>query len=169
MASFYWYDRDPDRLRLELSAMKQCYPDFKVAKLPDGRLYYQGKLQPFGKGGTIWEVRLIYPNDYPYMQGYGFGGSIDTILIGPKTLEQISDMLGGEYIPHTYRDGSGKLYICTVAGKNYKNLTGRVQTEGKSVTTGAQTVAWLVKWLSLFEMCLNGELSFDEMGKDGNF
>lgn len=169
MASFYWYERDQARLAGELTAMKKFYSEFKLGKLSDGRLFWQGKLQPFGKGGTIWEVRLIYPNDYPNMAGYGFGGSIDTQLMGPRTLEQLSDALGGIYIPHTYRDAIGKLFICTVAGKNYNGLKGRVQTGGSNATTACQTVAWLVKWLSLFEMCLNGELTFDEMAKDGNF
>ena len=169
MASFYWYENDKNRLAGELAAMKKFYPHFKLGKLSNGRLYWQGKLQPFGKGGTIWEVRLIYPNSYPYMaeDDPGWGGAIDTQLIGPKTLEDIIYALNVP-IPHVYKKGS-KYYVCTVSGKKYNGMRGYTNTDGAAATTACQTVAWLVKWLSLFEMCLNGELTFEEMGQDGNF
>lgn len=171
MASFYWYESDKVRLAGEISAMQKFHPDFKLGKLADGRLYWQGKLQPFGKGGTVWEIRLVYSNSYPLIPADdpGWGGAIDTYLVGPMTLEQINQRIGS--IPHVYQKNN-KLYICTVNGKvneYVRGVRGYVRTGDTNATTACMTLAWATKWLSLFEMFINGEITYDEMAGDGNF
>ena len=41
-----WYERDPELLQMEKMAMQMAFPNFKLDKLDDGRLYWVGDLTP---------------------------------------------------------------------------------------------------------------------------
>lgn len=41
-----WYESNPILLEAEKAAMVKCFPNFKLGKLDDGRLYWEGELAP---------------------------------------------------------------------------------------------------------------------------
>ena len=41
-----WYESNPILLEAEKAAMVKCFPNFKLGKLDDGRLYWEGELTP---------------------------------------------------------------------------------------------------------------------------
>lgn len=46
LASFYWYECNPELLESEKIAMAKFFPQFTLDRLNDGRLVWHGKLDP---------------------------------------------------------------------------------------------------------------------------
>ena len=78
--AFYWYERDPELYKAEVTAMRKFFPSFKINQLQDGsgRLYWRGKVRPTGPDGMEWELMLIYKNNHPYTAEGAFPDSSRT-------------------------------------------------------------------------------------------
>lgn len=63
--SIYWYENDKELFANEVRMMQKFYPSFKLMKMPDGRLYWRGKVNPTGEGGGVWDLMVIYDNNHP--------------------------------------------------------------------------------------------------------
>ena len=109
--AFYWYERDPELYKAEVTAMRKFFPSFKINQLQDGsgRLYWRGKVRPTGPNGMEWELMLIYKNNHPYTAEGEYGGSIQILPISPR-LKDIASSLPirpekglGLGLPHIYR------------------------------------------------------------------
>ncbi len=150
LASFYWYERDPELLEGEKEAMRKYFPQFKLEKLSDGRLSWIGEMKTDLRRGGSWYLQAIYENSHPDNSTYG--GSIKVYSIEPD-LEESSKELG-ESIPHTLTDSSGHLYICTARPEDVK--------AGNIVTSAASSLAWAAKWIAAFELWMAGDLSTSE-------
>lgn len=159
MSGSYWYDRLPDLLAAEKRAMKQFFPQFKLKKLSDGRLYWVGSVNPRGKYGGVWTLMAIYNHDHPSNAAL-YGSSVRIYSIKPE-LEELVQALG-EPLPHVLRDSDNKLYICSSRREDVAQGT-RDGNGSYEVTSAASSLGWAVKWIWLFEGWLNGEISHNDL------
>lgn len=155
MASFYWYENDPDLLRAEKLAMAQHFPNFKLQKLSDGRLYWVGEVNPLGAAGGTWTLMAIYEHDHPNNKRL-FGSSVRVYSVKPD-LNELSKAVGD--LPHVLRDSKNQLYICTARQRDVDagKKTGDEATY--DVTSAAKSLGWAVKWIFMVESWLYGDIS----------
>jgi len=136
--------------------MNKFFPSFKMYKMPDGRLYWRGKINPTGNGGSTWDLQIIYDHEHPFNINNKYGGTIDVYPVSPK-LEDIIQKVGS--IPHVYYNsvaGKKEYYICTVRPQEFKN---KALEDGMFQTSSAATcLGWACKWIVVFELWLNGNL-----------
>jgi len=131
--------------------MNHFFPSFKLEKLTDGRLSWVGRLQPTNvRKNAKWYVQAIYDHNHPNNNTYG--GSIKVYSIDPN-LEEICQQLG-QAIPHTLRDGSGHMYLCTARPEDIR--------VGNVSTSAASALSWAAKWITAFELWLAGTITTDE-------
>jgi hypothetical protein len=148
---FYWYEKNPELLKSEEKAMKIFFPQFKLGKLDDDRLYWVGTLKPRGKGGIEWTLQVVYANNHPYNTTYG--GSIRVYSIKPD-LNELNEALGG--IPHLLRDENDYFYMCSKRPEDLDNGVSEISSATKSL-------GWASKWIWVIEAWMNGELSDDDV------
>ena len=152
-----WYETNPTLFEAEKAAMAQCFPDFELGKLDDGRLYWLGKLSP-GVYETKYGVKkdyhvmAVYQNNHPNQQ---MGSSVYVYLVQPDVEDIIREC--GFQPSHLLRDTAGEVYLCTTE-------SGYVKT-GTTVTTAASVLAWAVKWLLAYELVLTGDLSKEKFNE----
>ena len=149
-----WYDYDKELLEDEISAMNECFPQFRLEKIEDPSsrwnncLCWVGTLKPGIFEDTEWEVMAIYTPNHPQAR---MGGSVCVYLLDP-TIENVKEVLG--YYPHhLIPDQEGGKYLCTTRAEDMSN--------GDYVTSAVQTLTWAVKWLTAFELVCTGDLSED--------
>lgn len=148
--SFYWYENDPDLFDAEKAAMKRLFPNFKLDKNDDGRLFWFGDLGNITGEGSRWYLQVIYDNNHPHNDNYG--GSVKIYPVKPS-LEELDEQLE-DSIPHVLRDSEGNMYICTSRKEDFKI--------GNTVTTAASSLTWAAKWIAAFELWLSGDLADGE-------
>jgi hypothetical protein len=154
LASYQWYDREPERLKTEKEAMNHFFPQFKLFKMEDGRYYWHGTVKPnVLPNGWAWEVAAIYNNDHPAPQ---MGGSVRVVLIKPS-IDTVINALGWRphHLLYSEQDGT---YLCTTRADDMSQHT---QYE----TSAAQTMTWAVKWLTALELVMTGDLSKELFNK----
>lgn len=151
LASFYWYDNDPGLLKEEKEAMREHFPDFNFLKLPDNRFAWRGKVNP-GIIERDWHLLVAYEHNHPH--NTSFGGSIKIYSENPD-LKIMQDIIG--YIPHLLTDSESVPYLCTAEHDDFK-----AGEEGEYVTSAASTIAWAIKWIAVFELWLEDEISTTE-------
>lgn len=181
--AYYWYQSDPQLYQMEVAAMQKFFPSFTIHQLQDGsgRLYWRGKVQPTGEGGTVWDLMLIYKNTHPHAGKDEYGGSVQILPVSPrlkdiarKTMPLMEQAYGsyenaaahgfGLGLPHIYRSNFGRdeeYFICTADPKYFKAGQNRS-------TSAASALSWACKWIILCEMWLNGEIS-DDVAMEGNY
>jgi hypothetical protein len=150
MTSIYWYEKDPELLEAEKTAMRKYLPHFKLAKLDDGRLYWYGKMRPSRTEGREWTLMAIYAHNHP--SNNTFGGSIRVYSVEPD-LNELYAQKGR--LPHVLRDTEGDLYMCTARREDFNAS----QTISSSA---ASSLAWAGKWIFAVELWLDG-LQGDEI------
>jgi hypothetical protein len=149
--AYQWYDNDPELLREEKNAMRRFFPKFKLEKLDDGRLFWHGAVKTkVLNPDNEWYLQAVYQNNHPNNSSYG--GSIRIYSIDPD-LEKWQKELGG--IPHMLIDENQHLYICTARQDDFLASA----TESSSA---ASAIAWAVKWITVFELWLDGKVSTAE-------
>src|SRR4051794_14006747 len=129
LASFYWYESDPDLYRAEIEAMHKFFPAFTLDREADGRLSWVGPVTPalIGRRARTYTLQAVYDHSHP--SNDSFGGSVKVYSIDPD-LEEMSQ---GERIPHTLHDSENELYICTARREDVRAGV----TAGSTVTTAA--------------------------------
>jgi hypothetical protein len=153
MASFYWYEREPELWANEQAAMSHFFPQFRYSRLDDGRLSWVGTVQPRGKAGLQWTLQLVYSNSHPNNTTYG--GSIMVYSIDPD-LDELAKKLGT--IPHVLRDSRGHLYLCTARQEDFKVYQ-------NATTSAASALGWACKWIFVFEeWVMNGHVGEEIFG-----
>ena len=172
-----WYEKNPSLLEGEKMAMRKFFPNFKLDKLEDGRLYWMGELNPgiyetkFGVKKTytvmnpgIYETKFGVKKTYTVMAVYNnnhpeqvMGSSVRIYPVLPDVDDIINECGFRPY--HLLRDSSENLYLCT-------NEAGNVKT-GSTTTSAASVLAWAVKWLSCYELVLTGDLDKDVFNRHG--
>ena len=150
LGAFYWYETDPELFQAERTAMARFFPQFRLQVEADGRLSWVGEVVSNTYPGVTYTLQAVYEHDHPNNDSYG--GSIKVYMIKP-TLEELA---GTAAIPHTLVDSMGQLYICTARPEDFQ--AARRGTPGK-VTTAASSIAWAAKWITAFEMWLEGEIT----------
>lgn len=159
LMSNYWYDRLPELLQAEKQAMAQYFPQFKLNKLSDGRLYWVGHVNPRGEHGGVWTLMAIYNHDHPNNKN-AFGSSVRIYPVQPE-LEDLRRAIGSS-LPHVLRDSSNKLYLCS--SRQQDVALGTTDGQGPyEVTSAATSLGWAVKWIWLFEGWLEGEIDTDDL------
>ncbi len=148
--AFYWYEQNQQLINDEIAAMNRYFPSFELGKLDDGRLFWFGTITPKIIGDSEWALQLVYENNHPSNSTYG--GSVKVYSIEPD-LEELSSELG-ENIPHLLKDSKNNVYLCTARKEDV-----RVDTV---VTSAASSLAWAVKWISIFELWLAGDVTTEE-------
>lgn len=141
-AAFYWYEKDRELFEAEVEAMKY-FPNFRLEKLDDGRLYWVGNLNPNGKSGATWTIMAVYDHNHPHNNTYG--GSVKVYSIKPD-LNELYTAVG--VLPHILRDSNGFLYMCTARPEDV--LVGKVST------SAATHIGHAAKWIKLVEDWLEG-------------
>jgi len=149
--AYQWYEHDKELLQEEKRAMARFFPDFRLDKLDDGRLYWYGYVKP----GVLnpdekWYLQVIYQNNHPDNSTYG--GSIRVYSIEPD-LNKMFNEIGG--IPHTLIDEHNNKYICTARKTDF------IATAQES-HSAASAIAWAVKWITVFELWLDGKVTTQE-------
>ena len=152
LASFYWYENDPDLLRSEKIGMNKFFPQFKLDKLNDGRLYWTGKLVTDLRKGGVWYLQAIYEHNHPNNSSYG--GSVKIYSIEPD-LDKIRKKLG--HIPHLLIDTKGEVYLCTARIEDVRDGV-------HAVTSAASSLAWAAKWIAAFELWMAGDIKTSQFG-----
>jgi hypothetical protein len=150
LAAFYWYETDPDLYRAEIEAMRRYFPGFRLEKESDGRLSWIGQVTPglIERRPRTYTLQAVYDHSHPSNDDWG--GSVKVYSIDPD----LEDAAQGAKVPHTLHDSEGELYICTARKTDVK--------VGNTVTTAAVAISWAVKWLSVFELWLNDEVSDEQ-------
>ncbi len=159
MSGTYWYDRLPELLAAEKKAMAQYFPQFNLGKLPDGRLYWYGSVNPRGEYGGVWTLMAVYNHDHPSNRAT-WGSSVRIYPIKPE-LEELSKAINHQ-LPHVLVDSNHKLFICSSRREDVAAGT----TDGVGsydATSAASSLAWALKWIWLFEGWLEGEISTDDI------
>ena len=151
LASFYWYEKDPDLLIAEKEAMRRFFPQFQLDKLSDGRLYWTGKLKTDLRRGGIWYLQALYEHNHP--QNSSFGGSVKIYSIEPD-IEDLIEKLG-EQIPHLLRDSKQNVYLCTARKEDV--LNGQ-----QGATSAASSLSWAAKWIAAFELWMAGDITTEQ-------
>jgi hypothetical protein len=159
MPSFFWYEQNPRLLEAEKTAMNRIFPQFKMDKLDDGRMYWHGDVQPL-RDGTTWNLMAVYDHSHPHNHNYG--GSVRIYTIEPD-IDKLNRDLGGT-IPHLLRDGLGNLFLCTARPEDV--APGIAQRQGQhivtEVTSASSSLLAAIKWITVFELWLNGEVKDHE-------
>ncbi|OGU85863.1 MAG: hypothetical protein A2279_07285 [Stygiobacter sp. RIFOXYA12_FULL_38_9] len=151
LASFYWYENDPELLEDEKQVMRRYFPQFQLDKLKDGRLYWTGVFKTDLRPGGEWHLQAIYEHNHP--NNSSWGGSVKIYSILPD-LEEISKELK-EPIPHLLADSKGNVYLCTARKEDVR--------DGKEmVTSAASSLSWAAKWIAAFELWMEGNISTAE-------
>jgi hypothetical protein len=151
--SMFWYENDPELYQLEVRAMtrrESPFRAFQLRKETDGRLAWLGSVAPgLLKGGKrTYLLHAVYDHNHPHNSS--FGGSVKVYVLDPD-LDDMSERLK---IPHLLRDSAGSVYLCTARHEDFK--------AGKVTTSAASALAWAVKWISLFELYLSDEVTYDQ-------
>ena len=152
-----WYEDNPSLLEVEKVAMAQCFPDFELGKLDDGRLYWIGELSPgvyetkFNRRKS-YHVMAVYQNNHPNQQ---MGSSVCVYLVQPDINDLIREC--GFRPSHLIRDSVGEVYLCTAEADDVK--------VGQTITTAASVLAWAVKWLLSYELVLTGDISVEKFNQ----
>lgn len=154
LALTQWYERDPELLMAEKSAMNHAFPGFALDKLDDGRLAWVGSLNIGILGGNEWHIMAVYNNNHPQQV---MGSSVRVYLIQPDIDELIEDL--GWRPMHLLQDSNRQLYLCTAEAGNIKT--------GSETTSAASVIAWAVKWLMSFELVLTGDLTQEQFNTHG--
>lgn len=147
LASFYWYQSDPELYQGEVAAMKRFFPEFSLRQENDGRLSWVGWVTPgmLANAKRSYYLQAVYEHSHPSNDSYG--GSIKVYSIDPD----LNEIAQRGPIPHTLSDSAGQIYICTSRREDFN--------AGRIVTSAASAIAWAVKWIATFELWLNGEIS----------
>jgi len=144
---YYWYERDKKLLEAEKAVMRNSFPQFKLEKLDDGRLYWIGQLKPLGDNDIAWTLMAIYDNDHPNNSTYG--GSIKVYSVDPD-LDKIHRELAPKGLPHVIRDGNGNIYMCTARAEDFQ--------AGLVVTSASAALRWALKWTFTVTCWLKGDI-----------
>jgi hypothetical protein len=157
LASFYWYENNTALLTEEKRAMSKFFPQFELAKLTDGRLYWHGYVDPgLYPDSTAWYLQAIYDHNHPHNKSYG--GSVKVYSIQPDLDVMVRQ--AKIPIPHLLRDHDGHVYLCTARPEDIK--------AGNIATSAASSLAWAMKWISSFELYLAGDLALEVFGAHGS-
>jgi len=153
-ASFYWYENDRDLYQAEVEQMRRSFPQFTLQREDDGRLAWIGTITPglLESGRRSYTLQVVYENNHPSTSTYG--GSVKVYSIDPD-LEEFTNI---ESLPHLLPDSHRHLYLCT-------NRTDDFMRGGDSHASAASAIAWAVKWFSVFEMWLNGDVSKEDFAQ----
>ena len=158
-----WYENNPELLEAEIAAMQRFFPQFELKKLNDGRLYWEGSVEPgiyeskFGVKKTYY-LMAVYQQNHPHQQ---MGSSVYVYPVLPS-VEEISRELyekTGKNPSHLLKDSDGNLYLCTATTDSVK--------VGETVTTAASVMAWAIKWLTAFELVLTDDLEVEKFIEHG--
>jgi len=146
MASFYWYERDPELLQAEKIAMARYFPGFRLEKLSDGKLCWEGSLSPRAASGGTWYLQAVYQHNHPDNSSYG--GSIRVYSIQPDLNELCK---AAERLPHILRDESGNFYMCTARMEDF-------EAGPRESSSAATSLGWAAKWIFVVEEWLDGSI-----------
>lgn len=106
-----WYENNPELLDSEKQMMERAFPQFKLEKLDDGRLYWIGTIntdidEVYGHKKKEYTFMMVYSPIYPNhwagcpLKTYLVEPEVDDILadIGFFPLTLLKDSAGGKYI-----------------------------------------------------------------------
>ena len=147
-----WYESNPTLLEAEKAAMTKYFPNFKLGKLDDGRLYWMGELAPgvyetkFGRKKSYY-VKAVYQNNHPNQQ---IEPSIFVYIIYPEVHDLERD-LGGS-IPFVMKDSYGDFY--------FRIWEPNVVQTGHCVTTATSVLCRITALLCAYELVLTGDLDY---------
>jgi hypothetical protein len=148
LRSYYWYESKPELYQSERKAMQKFFPSFKMEKLSDGRLSWIGVVKPSNiRENAAWHLQIVYDNNHPNNSSYG--GSVKIYSIEPDLVELQNKL--NEPIPHLLRDAKGHVYLCTSRQEDFQ--------VGNVTTSAASALGWAVKWISVFELWIAGEVT----------
>ncbi len=146
--SFYWYENRSELYQSEVAAMQKYFPSFKLQKLSDGRLSWVGTVRPKNvRKNAAWLLQAVYDHNHP--SNSNWGGSVRIYSVDPDLTELQSKIQ--EPIPHLLRDPNGNVYMCTARREDVKT--------GYVTTSAASSLAWAVKWITVFELWIAGDVS----------
>ena len=150
LAAYQWYQLNPQLWESEKEAMARFWPDFTWGKWSDGRLYWEGVIQPgvYGNGRQKYYVMAIYNPDFPQAR---MGGAMHVIPIKPS-INEIEQYLGAT-LHHVLRSEVDGRYLCTTTEEDMHGLSERMYT------TAAQTLGWATKWFTALELVMSGNMS----------
>ncbi|MEM2145576.1 MAG: hypothetical protein QW279_09460 [Candidatus Jordarchaeaceae archaeon] len=122
-----WYEKDPQRLNLEILVVKERYPQFQLRRLSDGRLSWYGCLQTARMADTYgkrYNVLIVYPPSFP----------------SEPPLSYVEGISGKESTPHQFGDGS----LCLFYPDDPKQWSPK--------STAVVVITWTAGWLHAYEV-----------------
>lgn len=162
-----WYKKNPDLFRAEVEAMYAFKPDAEYGYLEDGRFCWMLRFKPVvaDKKCRTYDVALVYDKDHPVAKVHG--SSVRAFLLSP-TLQELRQIVNNsprnpKWIPHVIVD-DGEEYICTI----HKDAVGNNNLKS-GVITAATNARNLAKWITIFELGLMDQQTWDDFHKEGVF
>lgn len=151
-----WYQRDPELLEAEKTAMERAFNSFELGILDDGRLYWQGNVSPgiyetkYGEKRT-YHLLAVYQQNHPNQQ---MGSSIYVYPLLPDAEDIMEELYHktGQYPTHFLRDENNNKCFCISP-----------IDIGVSITTAALAIGCAIKWLMTFELILTGDINTERI------
>ena len=110
-----WYEENPKLLEEEKEAMTKFFPNFKLEKLDDGRLFWYSELCP-----GIYETKFGVKKNYTVMATYNnnhpkqvMGPSVRIYPILPD-VDELFQEIGFRF--NVLMDSCGCKYLCSLEG-----------------------------------------------------
>ncbi|NDW17351.1 protease PrsW [Dysgonomonas sp. 216] len=129
-----WYDVTPQLLEAEKAVIEEVFPDAVYMK-ENGIVSFVVNIN----SATPWTIQLVYARNYRVMPEM-----LRVYVLFPDLNDLIK--ISGS-LPYTMVDSAGCYFL-------------NVSWKGK--TSGAQTLQNAVRWISLFEKWVNGEIDIEE-------
>lgn len=164
-----WYVKYPDLLDYEKKAMYEINPSARLIKVEEktGTLGWLISLHPVVCGSRKhWELLAVYDHDHPHKR---WGGSVRMYPLSPN-INQMKNMVinsGIKYdrstiIPHLLSDGK-EIYLCTQDMNNINDGSGK----DKKITSAAACLRFASRWITVFELGLIDQKTWDLFNQHG--
>jgi hypothetical protein len=105
-----------------------------------------------------WSFLAVYDSDHPQAR---WGGSVKFYPVSPNYAE-MQEMVNRSFvtpksIPHTLRDDNRQIYLCT----QHMNNIHHGQHKGELITTAASCLRYAMRWVTVFELGLIDQETWD--------
>ena len=147
-----WYKKDPFLQKAEILAMKRQFPNAVYGYLPDGRMYWQVKVNSVSE--EVWHLLAVYNSDHPN------GNSVRVYPIKPN-FDEIKQMVDEanvhpKIIPHTLRDPDACVYF------SLTNVSLLQRACEREILSAVVYIKNALYWITCFQIGLSNQNVWDE-------
>lgn len=139
-----WYEKDSDLLKKEYNEMNKVFPNYRMNKLPDGRICWVGKMNCLQ---NIYNLVVVYESNYPAWN---------------TTERPLRVFVYCDHLTNTILNYD----IITGLAYSYVENRGEIHIPFTIHTTSA--IAHAIKWCQAYDLLTSGELTLEEFNNGMN-